>query len=143
MGKSIKLCLVLVSLIFVSACATKSHIDLYDSDHVGSIYKVVKGKVISARVVNIQASQNNEQTAMASYPSDAWEAQSTQETINQITSEHFIPMPSPSIGTEYIIESFSGSFYALIETGQPAFSEGADVLVIFGKAARVVSDPSS
>ena len=128
--------------LLISACGTKTHLDMYNTDHVGAVYKVVKGTVLSARVVNIQASQKKTETVMSPHPADIWQHQNTIESKNQFASERFIPQPSPSIGTEYIIESQGGSIYALIETGRPEFDKGDDVLVIFGKAARVVSDPS-
>ncbi|OJY28963.1 MAG: hypothetical protein BGO90_08970 [Legionella sp. 40-6] len=93
----------------------------YDANEVGKIKKVVPGRIISKRLVNLHLKINDNQRHHDLIDTD----------YNQIR------------GVEYVIKLKSGSIISVVQSENLNLKNKQKILIIYGKNTRVVADNGS
>lgn len=136
----------------LAACAPNVRPDSYSVGSVGQVNRTVAGVVVSARPVTIDGTQGGGAAAGAAMGGVAGSAIGGGDRANAIgaiggvvvgaiagaASERSV---SKAAGMEYVVQTDNGNMMTVVQGADPAFAQGARVLVLYGSPSRVIADP--
>ena len=144
--------IIVLPLCTLYGCMRNISPDSYAVGSVGQVNRAVRGKVISARIVNILGSQSGAGTtagAAAGGVAGSAIGGAARENIigaiggavvggiiGSITEEG----ATQQQGMEYVVETENGSLITVVQGTDPCLNIGDKVIVIYGQRSRVIAD---
>ena len=144
--------IIVLPLCALYGCMRNISPDSYAVGSVGQVNRAVRGKVISARLVNILGSQTGVGTtagAAAGGVAGSAIGGAARENIigaiggavvggiiGSITEEG----ATQQQGMEYVVETENGSLITVVQGTDPCLNIGDKVIVIYGQRSRVIAD---
>jgi len=125
--KYTKILILSLFVLLLTACESDNGMSSYSENRVGSVHKVVRGKILSTRQVKLEDSNGV-------FLKDEMGNDLRKNYANKIRF-------TGDVGFEYIIETVKGDIISYVDAGDAGFKRGDRVLVIYGPRAHVVADP--
>ena len=136
----------------LAGCADVTSPSTYSVGSVGQVNRSVAGTVISARVIQIDATTGTGGAVGGAVGAVAGSHIGGGARANAIGAiggavagaivgsaiEH---SGSQSTGMEYVITTDNGTLMTIAQGMEPVFKEGDKVLILYGSPARVIKDP--
>jgi outer membrane lipoprotein SlyB len=124
----------------------------YSIGSVGQVNRTISGVVISARTVHIDgatgagAGTGGLAGAVAGSSIGGGDRANALGAIGGAVAGALIGAAvehssTAQDGIEYVVETANGNLMTIVQGPEPAFVEGAKVLVLYGSPARVIRDP--
>jgi outer membrane lipoprotein SlyB len=149
---------VLLIMLVLAGCASSLSPDTYTTRTAGSIHRVVKGRIVSARVVQVSDDWNSgDGGATGTLAGAALGALAGSQighgtgsaaaaiggavaggVLGNATQKGF----TGQVGVEYVIKLRNGSMISVVQGPRPTLNRGQHVLIEYGYGrARVIPDP--
>ncbi len=144
--------IIVLPLCALYGCMRNISPDSYAVGSVGQVNRAVRGKVISARLVNILGSQTGVGTTAGAAAGGV-----AGSAIGGAARENIIGAIGGAVvggiigsmaeegatqqqGMEYIVETENGSLITVVQGVEPCLNIGDKVIVIYGQRSRVIAD---
>lgn len=144
----------MIAATFVVACTPNVSPDSYSVGAVGQVNRVVRGKVISARLVQISGTQTGVGAgagAAAGAVGGSFVGGNIRSNVvgaiggavvGGVAGALLEEGASRQKGMEYVIETENGAILTVVQGEDEALSIGQNVLVMYGSRSRVIADTS-
>ncbi len=143
---------IIFPLCVLCGCMRNISPDSYAAGSVGQVNRAVRGKIISARMVDILGSQSG-----IGATSGAAAGGVAGSAIGGATRENIVGAIGGAViggiigsmaeegatrqqGMEYVIETDNGSLITVVQGIEPSLNVGDKVIVIYGQRSRVIAD---
>lgn len=147
------LSMTMLAILSLTACKQNVSPDTYSVGSVGQVNRVIRGKIISARPVEIAGTQGVGGTAGAAAGAAAGSgigggARSNivgaigGAVIGGVAGALVEESATAQNGMEYVVETENGSLLTIVQGAEPPLSVGLPVLVMHGSQSRVIADNS-
>lgn len=149
--KSSLLCLLLIFAAFLAGCAQNISSSNYNAAFAGEANKVIKGKIVNARPVQVSGNSGVGGIAggVTGGAAGSLIGGSTQANIigavggavvGGLLGNYAEQNLNRQHAIEYIIKTRKGNLISIVQAPQPTLHIGQHVLVILGARARVIPD---
>lgn len=135
-----------------SACTPKISPDTYSVGSVGQVNRVVRGTIVSSRLVAISGTQSGAGAATGiaagGVAGSAMGGNTRTNVLGAIGGAVVGGIAGAAIeesstrqqGMEYVVETENGALLTVVQGTDPSLSVGQRVLVMYGQRARVIAD---
>lgn len=148
----IRLAALVALTVATAACAPNVRTDSYSIGSVGQVNRTVAGMVISVRPVSIDGSRGGGAAAGAAAGGIAGAQVGGSDSANAIGAIGGLVVgaiagsaiersAAQTPGLEYVVQTENGNLMTVVQGTDPAFAEGARVLVLYGSPSRIIADP--
>lgn len=141
-------------LMLLGGCAPSISPNTYSIGSVGQVNRSIAAEVISVRDVQLSGTQGIGGTAGAAAGAAAGSSIGGGTRANIIgaiggavvggvagaMAENSM---TAQVGIEYVVQTANGNLMTLVQGGEPRFSVGQKVIVLYGSPARIIADPRS
>lgn len=141
-------------LTMLVGCAPSISPNTYSVGSVGQVNRSIAAEVISVRDVQLSGTQGIGGTAGAAAGAAAGSSIGGGARANIIgaiggavvggvagaMAENSM---TAQVGIEYVVQTANGNLMTLVQGGEPRFSVGQKVIVLYGSPARIIADPRS
>lgn len=148
--------LLLLGIVALSGCASNIAPDTYSVDSVGQVSQAQKATVISSRVVNVEGGRQRGGGSLAGGVVGGAAGSAIGggsrvpiigavggAVLGSILGRKAEDAASHQQALEYVVRTESGQTLTLVQGTEPAFADGAHVLLLNGSRARIIADPDT